>query len=280
MEHEPSKWPDGYVSCFCLRVDIDTIKDAKACSQLISLLRDNEVRATFFVATGPDDSGRNLMNAIKGMGGVRYVTRYGFDGLRGLLLPALDVERQLRAWGEIVDQGHEIALHGYWHRRWACEASGWKLEDTRRAVKEGVRRFTESFSFRPKGFAAPSFRTNESLAKVLDEMEFTYSSNTRIERSFNPRKASGGSVFEIPVTFENFEEMVLGGLGEEQAFNIVQRNLDISIVEENLFCYYIHPYFELSQHRIVLRKLLLHARGQKIWKPTMSEVVNWLRKSG
>jgi len=271
------KWPGGHSSCFCLRVDIDTVSDAKACSQLLPLLKENGVRATFFVATGPDDSGRNVFNAVKRYGMNSYTIRYGFDGLRGLLLPRLDVEEQLHVWRDIIDQGHEIALHGYWHRRWARDAHRWTEAETREAVEEGMRRFKRSFSFEPRGFAAPSFRTNEKLERILGEIGFIYSSNTRVEGHFDFQKGARISVLEIPVTCRNVEELLLDGFSEDQASEKVCRKLDAVKMEKGLLCYYIHPYFELCQCRKAFRRIMLCARELGAWTPTMGEVADWLR---
>ncbi|MBO3803058.1 MAG: polysaccharide deacetylase family protein [Candidatus Brockarchaeota archaeon] len=278
MGHAPLDWPGGCNSCFCLRVDVDTVRDAKACSQLLPLLRENGVRATFFVATGPDDSGRNVFRALKRRGGKRYAARYGLDGLRGLLLPALDVEEQLGAWREILDQGHEIALHGYWHRIWARDATGWTEGETRKAVEEGLRRFERSFSFKPRGFAAPSFKTNANLGKVLWEAGFAYSSNTRAGGPIDPPE-SLGPVVEIPVTCMNAEELMLEGATEEEASERAISSLEASIAGRKLFCYYVHPYFELGHRERAFRKLLLLAGRRGAWTPTMGESADWLRRS-
>jgi len=280
LEHAHLMWPNGSFLCFCLRVDIDTVRDAKACSSLLPLLKENNVRATFFVATGPDDLGRNAFQAIKRAGRKKYAMRYGFDGLRGLLLPRLDVEEQLQAWREIIDQGHEIALHGYWHRRWAREALGWTEAETREAVKEGVRRFVRSFSFMPRGFAAPSFKTNKNLGRILGEIGFIYSSNTRVEGHLDFLKGARSSVLEIPVTCRNVEELLLDGFSEEQASEKVCRKLDEVKMEKGLLCYYIHPYFELCQCSRAFRRIMLRARELGAWTPTMGEVADWLRNGG
>ena len=274
------EWPDGYTSCFCLRVDIDTVRDARSSSSILSLLGETGIRATFFVTTGPDDAARDLPRAISGIGEKRYLMRYGFDGLRGLLLPSLDVEGQLMAWREIVGQGHEIALHGYWHRRWMRSASGWSRGETVRAVAEGMRRFSRAFPFRPKGFAAPGFRTNGSLPSILGEMGFEYSSNTRIEGMFKPEGAGPKEALEIPVSCRDMGELMLDGSTEREASRIVGSLAEKASAEGGLFCYYVHPSFEIKYCEESFRSLLLRQAEGETWTPTLSEAADWLRKNG
>jgi len=274
------EWPDGYTSCFCLRVDIDTVRDARSSSSILSLLGETGIRATFFVTTGPDDAARDLPRAISGIGEKRYLMRYGFDGLRGLLLPSLDVEGQLMAWREIVGQGHEIALHGYWHRRWMRSASGWSRDETIRAVEEGVRRFTRAFAFRPRGFAAPGFRANGSLGGILGEMGFDYSSNKRIEGAFKPEGVGPEGLLEIPVSCRDMGELMLDGSTEGEALRIVGGIAERASSEGGLFCYYVHPSFEIKYCEGGFRSLLRQAAGGRAWTPTLSEAADWLRKNG
>jgi len=274
------EWPDGYASCFCLRVDIDTVKDARSSSSILSLLGETEIKATFFVTTGPDDAAKDLPRAAAGIGKKRYLMRYGFDGLRGLLLPSLDVEGQLDAWREIVGQGHEIALHGYWHRRWMRSASDWGRDETLRAVGEGARRFASAFPFKPKGFAAPGFRTNESLPSILGEMGFEYSSNTRAEGAFKPEGACAKGTLEIPVSGRDMGELMLDGSTEGEALGIVGGLAERAYLEGGLFCYYVHPAFEVKYCEESFRRLLMRHADGKAWTPTLSEAADWLRKNG
>lgn len=260
-------------------MDIDTIRDAKAVPPILSLLNEMKIKATFFIAMGRDDSGKNLLRAGPRVLRGAYLRRYGLNGLRGLLLPSVNVEEELSNWREILKEGHELGLHGYWHRNWSMKAAAWDLSEAERMVKLGLKRFVDFFGFVSSGFACPAFSVTLNILRAIENQSFTYTSNMQIEngKPFRPKIGDKKSSFiEMPVTCKNLEELFLEGFSKRQAFQIVERRLDEAKSRGEYFCYYEHPSFIAYVAPNHLRKLLENiVNDENVWPCTLKEAAAW-----
>src|SRR5660398_151077 len=106
-----------------IRIDVDSTRDIALLPELLDLLLLLDIKATFFVTTGPDRLALNLFKYITDpRSSLRFIKskplRYGSHSLNGLLrktpVEAMCPEVLLRAKKE----GHEIGLHGYDHYAW------------------------------------------------------------------------------------------------------------------------------------------------------------------
>ena len=270
------KWPRGFESCFCLRIDVDTVRDAKVIPTLLKSLDELGVKATLFITTGPDDSGRGILQglprALKG----KYLARYGWDGLRTLIQPYKSVEGSIAGLKE--DLKHEIALHGYAHRRWIKSADSWSVEEADRHVREGLERFMKAFGFKPYGFAAPGFVVNDNVLNALNKIRFIYTSNYRLEGG-RPFRHGKFHLIELPVTCFSLEELLYRGLSKKNALKKILKKARSAIGAGGYFCYYTHPSFEAYVEPRGMRRILSYVMGKAdVWKPTMRELAEWLRK--
>jgi hypothetical protein len=110
-----------------LKVDVDTLRGlTEGVPALVNILTRRGIRASFFVALGPDNSGRAIFRAFRQQGFLEKMLRtrapsvYGFPTmLYGTLLKA---PRIAAAASEVLPllqaAGHEVGLHGYDHVRW------------------------------------------------------------------------------------------------------------------------------------------------------------------
>src|SRR4029079_11768611 len=109
-----------------LRVDVDTHDGMRlGVPRLLDVMREEGVKATFYLSMGPDRSGLAVLNALR-PGFLRKMTRTGAArvyGLRtvlsGTLLPSRPIAT---AFPEIArrvrDEGHETGVHAWDHRKW------------------------------------------------------------------------------------------------------------------------------------------------------------------
>jgi len=276
------RWPHNCQACFCLRVDIDTIRDAEAIQAVLNLLKDCDVKATFFVATGRDDSGRNMPKALSRADRGKYLRRYGLGLLRGLLLPSASVEDAFLSWREILEMGHEIGLHGYWHRNWIRNAQRWSMEDAEGNIGKGLGLFVRSFGFKPVGFAAPGFVASQNVLMALQKNGFVYTSNSKLENGEPLQPRVDGkklSFVEMPVTCPTLEELIFQGFSEEKALEFIKKNLDHTIKTGGYFCYYVHPSFEAYVAPDYLERLFSDQLSNgDIWTPTLREAAEWWKR--
>src|SRR5271168_1933216 len=110
-----------------LKVDIDTHRGlGEGVPRLRRMLSGKGITAAFFVAMGPDNSGRAIMRALKNPGFLtkmrrtRAVSMYGWRTvLSGTLLPARPIALAYpQVLRDLARDGFEVGVHGYDHVRW------------------------------------------------------------------------------------------------------------------------------------------------------------------
>ena len=228
---------------------------------------------------GRDDSGKDILKAIPRIMRGSYLRRYGLSGLRGLLLPSVNVEEELLNWRDILKNGHELGLHGYWHRNWRMKAITWDLNKAERMVRLGLKRFVDLYGFMPSGFACPNFSVTSNILQAIENQGFSYTSNTQIENGMPFRLKIGDKtsrLIEMPVTCKSLGELILEGSSKKQALKIVEKGVDEAKSKNKYFCYYEHPSFIAYVAPNYLRKLLHKISNDENIRPcTLKEAAEW-----
>lgn len=210
--------PTPVPAAFVLKVDVDTelgLRDGAP--RLLELFSRHGVRASWFVAMGPDRTGRAALRALRQKGFLRKMIRSRAPSLypwrtmlRGTLLPSTPIAGghpdRLR---EIEKAGHELGVHGWDHVRWHDELAGLPPDAVRAQVERAVRLFREILGRAPEGFAAPGWQCSAASLRAVDEAGFLYRSDTRGEAPYRP-VADGyrASRPEIPTTLPTLDEML------------------------------------------------------------------------
>src|SRR4030042_7073231 len=110
-----------------IKVDVDTLEGFRqGVPALLDILADQGVRASFFLALGPDNSGRALLRVFRQEGFLEKMWRTRAPALYGLrtmcygtVLPApLIGAAAPELPRRIAAAGHEVGLPGYDHVRW------------------------------------------------------------------------------------------------------------------------------------------------------------------
>jgi undecaprenyl phosphate-alpha-L-ara4FN deformylase len=196
-----------------LKIDVDTYQGMRlGLPRLLSLLRENDLRATFYLSIGPDASGRAILQILKNprflkkMVRTRAASLYGFrTALYGTLLPspkiALSFPELVR---RILAEGHEAQFHAWDHRRWQDELTvrpeGWIRDWFRRGI-DGFEALTGK---RPTSFGAPAWLIDDRVLSMVRDLRFDYLSCTRAKEPFIHE---GVGLIEIPSDLPCFEEM-------------------------------------------------------------------------
>jgi len=218
-----------------LRIDACTYEGLRAgVPNLLPVLAQFGVRASFFVALGPDRSGRAVLQMLRPgfltkMRRTRAARVYGWRTiLSGTLLPArhaADLADTLRA---ICAAGHELAVHGYDHRGWQDGLLRMPDRDVRRDMAQAVTVYERVTGQRPRGFGAPGWQCSPISLRLLDEMGFDYASDTRGWHPFFP--SVGGvrlRTLQLPTTLPTFDEVLgLDGMDGEGFVALVARRLE------------------------------------------------------
>jgi len=196
-----------------LKIDVDTYWGMKnGVPRLLQVLKDFQVRGTFFLSIGPDNSGRAALQLIKNplflkkMLRTKAASLYGWKtALYGTLLPAPmialsfpDIVRQ------IMDEGHEVQFHAWDHRRWQDELPKKSEKWIEGWFEAGIGGFEKLASRKPAAFGAPSWLIDDRVLKIIQKYHFEYLSCTRAKAPFIFEELN---ILEIPSDLPCFEEL-------------------------------------------------------------------------
>lgn len=217
-----------------LKVDVDTLVGyQEGVPALLALFRDKGVRASFFVAMGPDNSGRAIRRLFTRKGFLTKMLRTGAPRLYGLktlaygtLLPApMIAESNPNLLRALAAAGHEVGLHAYDHVYWHDYL--WRLapEQVHVEILRAQKVFVKIMGYPATAFAAPGWQCSLASRQALAAENFQYASDTRGYCPYFPRFMSGErkiassiprlpspvprqSLLEIPTTLPTMDELL------------------------------------------------------------------------
>ena len=179
---------------------------------LLQTLKEFNLKGTFFLSIGPDNSGRAALQLIKNPLFLRKMMRtnaaslYGWKtALYGTLLPAPMIALSFpEIVKDIIAAGHEVQFHAWDHRRWQDELPHKSENWIRQWFTQGIAGFEKLIGNKPTAFAAPSWLIDDRVLVILKEYNFEYLSCTRAKTPFIHEIAE---ILEIPSNLPCFEEL-------------------------------------------------------------------------
>lgn len=218
-----------------LKVDVCTYEGLRVgVPNLLRLLRSHDISASFFVAMGPDASGRAIFQALRPgflakMRRTRAVRTYGLRTiLSGTILPARHMGYGLAPLlRELIGAGHELAIHGYNHRRWQDRLHRMAEREVREEIRRAMAVYHDVTGAAPGGFGAPGWQVTAASLRTVDEAGFAYASDTRGLQPFFPRAAGGRlRTLQLPTTFPTLDEVLgLDGTDADGFVALVRRSV-------------------------------------------------------
>lgn len=201
-----------------LKIDVDTHQGLEhGVPRLARMLAAEGVAASFFIAMGPDNSGRAIIRVLRNPGFLRKMRRtravkmYGLRTvLSGTLLPSRpialafpDIARGLKP------AGFDVGVHGWDHVRWQDGIDRLGEAGIRAELDDAFEAYRAIFREPARSFAAPGWRTNAAALVALDAMGLGYRSDTRGRTPFRCR--IDGRILntpEIPTTLPTLDEVM------------------------------------------------------------------------
>lgn len=196
-----------------LKIDVDTYEGMKnGVSSLLQTLKEFNLKGTFFLSIGPDNSGRAALQLIrnplflKKMMRTNAASLYGWKtALYGTLLPAPMIALSFpQVVKEIIAAGHEVQFHAWDHRRWQDELTSKSEKWIREWFAKGMNGFEKLTGKKPTAFGAPSWLIDDRVLEIMKEHTFDYASCTRAKTPFIHEAIN---VLEIPSDLPCFEEI-------------------------------------------------------------------------
>jgi undecaprenyl phosphate-alpha-L-ara4FN deformylase len=145
----------------------------------------------------------------------------------GLVLPGPEItKRNLPVIREIIEQGHELGIHGLDHVYWHDHIKHMGQEQTHAILGKAVEVYRECAGSKPVSFAAPGWMINAHALAFFENNGFPYSSDTLGRTPFLPVMAGRRfTIMQLPSTLPTLDEMV--GL---------EGNDDVSLADYFLGC--------------------------------------------
>lgn len=246
-----------------LKVDVDTLAGLQeGVPALLEILRERGVKASFFAALGPDNSGRAILRVFRQQGfwekmlRTRAPSMYGLKTmLYGTVLPA---PMMAKAAGKMLPQiaaaGHEVGLHGFDHVLWHDRVLTMSSEEISREVGSAQEVFAAVMGRPAPAFAAPGWQASALSRSVLARAGFRYASDTRGYAPFWPRFGGDGvDLLEIPTTLPTLDELLgFDGLQAGEFFELLFSRLG----EENPQVFTAHAEVEGGPFRLDFARFL------------------------
>jgi undecaprenyl phosphate-alpha-L-ara4FN deformylase len=200
-----------------LKVDVDTkVGLNEGVPRLMDIFARAGVQASFFIAMGPDHSGRALARLVK-PGFLRKQLRSGAAGaygittmLYGVLLPGPIIAQSApELFGELMAQGHEVGLHGWDHVFWHDRMRHLPATRIRSHLGRAWRLYKQITGMAPKTFASPGWQITPMAYQALADMGITHVSCARGRRPFRPLvEGRALPLVELPTTLPTLDEIL------------------------------------------------------------------------
>ena len=220
-----------------IKVDVDTLEGfCKGAPALLEVLADHAVKASFFLALGPDHSGRAIFRIFRQRGFLEKMWRtrapalYGFKTMcYGTLLPGPKIGAAAPHLApQLAAAGHEVGLHGYDHVRWHDHLYHLSPEKVAREIDRAQTIYKSLMGKPAYSFAAPGWQCSLSSRTRLSARNFLYGSDTRGAAPYFP--AFGDTVtklLEIPTTLPTLDELLgFHGCRPQDFTNLVLSRLE------------------------------------------------------
>lgn len=232
-----------------LKIDVDTfIGTRDGVPNLLRILQQFDIRATFYFSLGPDNSGKAIRRIVR-KGFLRKMLRtrapsmYGLRTmLYGTLLPPPIIGQQLPDILRSVSQaGHEVGIHCWDHVKWHDYLSRFSKQTTLNELDQARMLFEEVFGFCAKTSAAPGWTVSPDSLEIQDNMGLTYCSDSRGVSPFFPSMSGKRfSTLQIPSTWPTMDEL----LGERGITLETVNDIYLQLLKPGINVHTIHAELE------------------------------------
>lgn len=260
------------------KIDVDTeIGTRIGVPNLLTLLKDLQIPATFFLSLGPDNTGRAIKRIFrKGFfqkcSRTSVISTYGIKTLlNGVLIPGPHIgKKHAKILQEIKQQGFEVGIHAYDHQKWQDGVTSMSELEIATEFNKAVDEFKRIFSVPAIGAASPGWQANAKTLQVYDNAKLIYGSDCRGITPFFPK--IGDKIYktlQIPTTLPTLDELL--GREEFPLDNIIKHY--VSLLKPNaLNVLTMHPEIEGMKYLEWFKSLLLELKNVGVEFTTLGQI--------
>ena len=289
---EPWQWPDEHWRSIVNHVRAGRTlrparwKDNARCAVALSFDSDHET-------TELRDGGKSIGRLSWGQYGSRVGVPRILDVLRrydvpaSFYVPAVTARLYPAEQRRVVDDGHEIGIHGWIHEL----NSGLSYETERDLMQRSADVLEQTTGVRPVGMRTPSWDFSPHTLRIAKEMGLAYDSSLMADEDCYELLLDGEptGVIEVPVEWVR-DDAVYFWMNRFQSqrpytppsdvFDIFRREFDRAYQEGGLFQLTMHPHVIGYRSRIwIVEEIIRHARAKgDVWFATHAAAVDWAKQ--
>ena len=286
---EPWQWPDQHWRSIVNHVRAGRTlrparwKDNARCAVALSFDSDHET-------TELRDGGKSIGRLSWGQYGSRVGVPRILDVLRrydvpaSFYVPAVTAQLYPAEQRRVVDDGHEIGIHGWIHEL----NSGLSYETERDLMQRSADVLEQTTGVRPVGMRTPSWDFSPHTLRIAKEMGLAYDSSLMADEDCYELLLDGEptGVIEVPVEWVR-DDAVYFWMNRFQSqrpytppsdvFDIFRREFDRAYQDGGLFQLTMHPHVIGYRSRIwIVEEIIRHARAKgDVWFATHAAAVDW-----
>jgi peptidoglycan/xylan/chitin deacetylase (PgdA/CDA1 family) len=247
---------------FTIRVDLESDKGIKeGTPRLLDLLKKYNMKASFYVSMGGESDIIDFLKYRKKLqnAGERRIKVWSFwDKIRILIFPKDFVKSNKKILDRILEEGHELGIHGWKHREWT---RGFNKINKEEQIKKAIDKYLKMFGKKAISFSSPGFNTNEEVLQILEKEEIMYISDIE-----GMEKKKIGNIINVPITILGknnmpFIEYYEGeGKSDEEIF---EKFKELS-KNKRIISFYMHGLFEARFKLKLLEEIFKFINRKKI----------------
>ncbi len=265
---------------FIIKIDVDTERGTKiGVPNMVALLTELNIPATFLFSLGPDNTGRALKRIfrpgfLKKASRTSIVSTYGFRTLlNGILWPGpLIGKRHKELIRSVANKALDVGIHCYDHTKWQDGVTKMRPQKILAEFQKAVLLFKNIFGSSAKGAGAPGWQANGKTFLAYDQAKLTYGSDTRGRFPFIPKVNSQlFKTLQIPTTLPTLDELL--GRPEYPLEKLTGHYLSLLDTKHpNVMT--VHAEIEGMKYLDWFRSFLLELKKQNIQFMTLLELAN------
>jgi undecaprenyl phosphate-alpha-L-ara4FN deformylase len=267
-----------------LRIDVDTLRGTRlGVPALCRILKENDIRASFFFSVGPDNMGRHLWRLLRPafllkMMRTKAASLYGWDILlKGTFWPGPSIARKAGpAIQQAAGDGHEIGLHAWDHHGWQAGIKDMSASRIHSLLSLGAGALMSLTGENPTCSAAPAWRSTDDALLEKEKFTFLYNSDCRGDCIFYPQVS--GKILQtpqVPTTLPTYDELIGQQGVTEENYN---EHLFSFLRSDRLNILTIHAEVEGIVHKAMFADFINIAKERGCSFVPLGEIVRGVKK--
>jgi peptidoglycan/xylan/chitin deacetylase (PgdA/CDA1 family) len=247
---------------FTLRIDLESQRGIKeGLPKLLDLLKKYNLKVSFYLVMGGESNIFEILKHRKKMisSDERKIKIWTLkDKIRMILFPIDFVKANKKILKRILDEGHELGIHGWKHRAWTRGLDEINIE---KHLSKSIKKYEKIFGEKPISFTSPGFNINEKVLGELKKQGIKFISDFQDN---SPKYY--GKIKNIPMTILGerktpiIEYLISIGKKDDEILEIIKNK----IKQNNLSSFYIHDLFEARFKRNLLKEIFKFVKKNKI----------------